>query len=429
VTRSCWVLAVLIGSAAFALLDPVPASASPQVRYGIQDDAWLLYGRGRLASRLAVLDRLGVDVVRYTLRWDQIARRRPRDARNPRDRAYDWRTADPVLRGLRAWGVDAVLTVYGTPRWANGGRKPNWAPTSSAALARFVHAAARRYPWIRMWTIWNEPNQRRWLRPTSARVYVQRLLNPAYFELHRTVPGVRVAGGVTAPRASRGGVSPVAWIREMGLAGALLDAYAHHPYPLRPKVETPWNGGCRHCSTLTMAELERLLREVRRSFGAKRIWLTEYGYQTDPPDRLLGVSGALQARHVATSALRALMAHSVDMLIYFLVRDETAPQGWQSGFFTARGRAKPSYTAYRLPLVQTFRRGALTTVWGQIRPRSGAQPYRLRRLRAGRWVWLGGMRWTNDRGHFWATVPASPGSSLQAWSPRDGAYSLACRVR
>ena len=48
----------------------------------------------------------------------------------------------------------------------------------------------------------------------------------------------RVAGGVTAPRGNTGGVSPVQWIRGMGAAKARLDAYAHHPYPLRPRVES-----------------------------------------------------------------------------------------------------------------------------------------------------------------------------------------------
>ena len=76
----------------------------------------------------------------------------------------------------------------------------------------------------------------------------------------------------------------------MDAAGARLDAYAHHPYPLT-RLETPWTGACGHCETITMASLERLLREVSRAFGAqKRIWLTEYGYQTNPPDRALGVS-------------------------------------------------------------------------------------------------------------------------------------------
>ena len=126
-----------------------------------------------------------------------------------------------------------------------------------------------------------------------------------------------------------------------------------------------------------MAELERLLTVVRESFGPVRIWLTEYGYQTDPPDLLLGVPPATQAAYVASSARRVYVAPQVDMLIYYLVYDDAAPEGWQSGFFTANGTAKPSYTAFRFPLVQVSRTGDRVALWGQIRPRSGSQPYRL----------------------------------------------------
>ena len=44
----------------------------------------------------------------------------------------------------------------------------------------------------------------------------------------------------------------------MHRAGARLDAYAHNPYPLDPKRETPLRGGCARCTTITMATLGRL---------------------------------------------------------------------------------------------------------------------------------------------------------------------------
>jgi hypothetical protein len=410
------------------LLSPASADASPYVRYGFHDDAWLLNGDATLDSRLDELDRLGVDIVRWSVRWDQVARREPATPSAHTDPAYDWSSSDRVLHGLRAHGIAAVVTLVGTPGWANGGRPSNWAPTSGTAFASFVRAAATRYPWIRAWTIWNEPNQARWLRPTSPRVYVDRLLNPAYAELHAAIRGVRVGGGVTAPRAGVGGVSPVAWIRGMRAEGARFDAYAHHPYPMRPTSETPWAGGCGRCTTLTMADLDRLLAEVRRNFGAKRVWLTEYGYQTNPPDRILGVTPSTQARHVADAARRAYLAPRVDMLIFFLVRDDSSPDGWQSGVFTAGGATKPAYTAFRLPLVQTARAGGRTVLWGQVRPGSGKQPYRIRQLADGRWRWLGPTRTTDRRGFLAVSVPADDGAVLQLWSPRDRISSLPFRT-
>jgi hypothetical protein len=424
--RACKLLLAGALTAGAVAVAAGPAEAARGIQYGVQDDAWLLYGRGSVDSRVELLGRMGVDIVRFTIRWDVVARRRPASPRDHRSPAYDWRTVDPALDGLRRGGIDAAVTLLGTPAWANGGREPNWAPRGERAFANFAYAAARRFPWVRKWTIWNEPNQARWLRPTSPGLYVRRLLNPAYGELHAAIPGVRVAGGVTAPRAGQGGGrSPVAWIRGMGAAGALLDAYAHHPYPLRPRAETPWQGGCAHCTTITMADLERLVREVRGSFGPTRIWLTEYGYQTDPPDSTLGVSQAAQARYVASAARRAYLAPMVDMLVHFLVRDETRAEGWQSGVFTARGLPKAAYWTFRMPVTQTRTGGDRVELWGQIRPRSGQQPYRVSVYDGTRWRRVGGALRTDERGFFSVTVRVPRRAILYVWSPRDRRYSLA----
>ena len=123
---------------------------------------------------------------------------------SPRDRAYDWHRPDRVLRGLRRHGLTPVLTLVGTPAWANGGRSPNFAPPHPRDFRRFATAAARRYPWVRYWLIWNEPNKRLWLRPTKAAIYVQHLLNPGYEAIHAVLPHARVGGGVTGPKGAAG---------------------------------------------------------------------------------------------------------------------------------------------------------------------------------------------------------------------------------
>jgi Glycosyl hydrolase catalytic core len=420
-------LVVVLGALA-ALVFANAANATSRAVYGVQDDAWLSHGPGTLESRLDELDRLGVDVVRFTVRWDEIATDRPTFARDQADPAYDWRSADAVLRGLRRHRIQPVVTLYGTPSWANRGRNPNVAPSSARAFGDFARAAASRYRWVRFWTIWNEPNRTQWLQPASAATYVRKLLNPAYAQIHAAIPSAKVGGGMTAPRAGSGGVSPVSWIKAMGSLRARLDAYAHHPYPGRPQVETPWAPACRSCTTIAMADLERLVALVHKNIGRKRIWLTEFGYQTNPPDIFLGVSPTKQAEHVASAARRVQLAPFVDMLIFFLVRDDAAAEGWQSGFTTVRGVKKPAYTAFRLPLVRTTRSGGLVGLWGQIRPGSGRQAYRIRVRRGGAWAFFGGPRSTDARGAFSVKVRLPAGSLVQVYSVRDGSASLAVRL-
>ena len=210
---------------------PVPPAASASASRTTPGSST---GLGISNERLDRLELLGVDLVRFNLHWDQIEATRGQPA---------WEDSDAVLEGLHSRGIAAVVGLVGSPRWANGGRTPNFAP-GAASFAAFARAAATRYRWVREWLIWNEPNQVRWLRPTTAAVYVRQILNPAYGAIHAVIPRAKVGGGVTAPRASAGGVSPVAWIRGMRAAGARLDAYAHHPYPSSTR-ETPFAGRLR----------------------------------------------------------------------------------------------------------------------------------------------------------------------------------------
>jgi len=421
-------LAAIVGVMSLALLAPAVATASSHVQYGVQDDAWLLYGPEAPAKRIAILQRLGVDVVRMTIRWDTVAQREPRDARDPSDPAYDWSLYDPILQRLRAAHIAVLVSLWGTPSWANGGEKPNYMPSGGAAFADFAYAASQKYQWITRWTIWNEPNVRLFLIPNDPRLYTSRLLNPAYTALKAANPRNLIAGGVTSPRKTPSGVSPITWIRGMRAAHASLDAYAQNPYPVR-RGETPTSGGCWRCTEITMATLPKLIAEVKRDFGTRtRIWLTEYGYNSKPPSKWLGVSNTLQARYVGAAALRAYESARVDLLIHFLVRDEPNAAKWTSGFLTSRGKVKPSFSAYALPFAQMSRRGMRTTVWGQIRPRAGAQLYRLQQFRRGRWQWLGGTRRTASNGVLRVVVPAGRGARLRLWSPKDRLYSAALTV-
>jgi hypothetical protein len=407
-------LIAAVASCALVGMAAPAAGASPAVRFGIQDDAWLTHGAGTLDDRLDRLERLGVELVRFNLRWDKVEAVRG---------TSDWEESDIVLEGLRDRGIGAVVALVGTPRWANGGRGPNYAP-SAASFGAFARAAATRYRWVNQWLAWNEPNQRRWLRPTTPTTYVSRILNPAYRAIHAVNPRARVAGGVTAPRAGSGGVSPVAWIRGMRRAGARLDVYAHHPYPASPR-DTPFTGGCKHCTTITMATLERLLSEVRRAFGAKKIWLTEYGYQTGA----FGVSQQRQAELIGQAGLRVYRAPRVEMLIQYLVKDEPHADRFQSGLYNPAGRAKLAALAFPLPLAQAGRSGGKLVLWGQVRPRSGAQTFRVQIRTRGAWRWSGGTRRTSARGFFGTRVAAPRGARVRIFSPQDGAFSASIFVR
>ena len=406
-------LASLAAAAVSALL-PTAAAASTSVRFGVQDDAYLAAGP-TLEPNLATLDELGAKLVRYMVNWRAIAPTKPRHPAEPDDPAYDWTNMDAVLGGLRAHGSTGRVTLYRTPGWASDSRIPRAVPRSKNSLPAFAVAVAKRYPWVRLWEIWNEPNLRTFLTPNSPKLYVQRLLNPTYDALVAQNPLNRVAGGATSPRSTKTGLSPVKFMRGMTQAHARLDAYSHHPYPVT-RGERPFGfakGVCRYCTgVLTLANLPALVREVQRDFGPKRIWLTEYGYQTNELDPL-GVSPILQAKYVADSALRVRGAPFVDLLIQFLVQDESRHNGWQSGLVSPSGIPKPAFNSFMLPIAESGRRGLRTTIWGQVRPGKGRREYQLQRLVRGRWADVGGRALTDVQGSYKRVVRSPVGARFR----------------
>ena len=395
------------------------ASGSSSLRYGIQDDAWLEFGAGTIESRVATLERLGVDIVRVTLHWNAI---------EPSRGQFDWERSDALLSAIRSGGLTPLVTLWGTPSWANGGRSAAWAPTSPKTFAAFAGAAAARYPWIRHWLIWNEPNQSRWLRPTSASIYVTRLLNPAYAAIRSAIPAAKIGGGSTAPRAGRGGVSPIEFLRTMARAGARLDAFAHHPYPLST-VETPWSGGCASCQTLSISKLPALLSETAKAFGSDvRIWLTETGYQTNPPDRTLGVTPLRAATYAASTLERATALPRIDVLVHYLYRDEPDVARFQSGLVSIRDAVKPARRAISIPLAQVSREGLTTRVWAQVRTRSGVSSVVLQRRDDAGWRAVTRAR-TSTRGWVKLTLRAVIGTRLRIFVPASGETSNVLDVR
>jgi hypothetical protein len=168
------------------------------------------------------------------------------------------------MNGLRAHHITTLITICGSPGWANGGQGQNFMPTRG--FGNF--AAARRYPWVRLWTAWNEPNLRTFAAPVSPSLYVKHVLNPAWAALHRANRANRVAGGVTSPRRTPSGMAPTTFAEGMRRAHARLDAYAANPFPTS-RNETPFHDPCRHCQTLTMARPGKIRRLVTRLWGAR----------------------------------------------------------------------------------------------------------------------------------------------------------------
>jgi len=214
-------------------------------------------------------------------------------------------------------------------------------------------------PAVKHWLAWNEPNNPVYLSPqydganiVSGREYAA-ICNAVVAGVKGTlIKGEQVACGVTAPRgnnnpnSARPSVSPLAFLRAMKKAGARgFDAYAHHPYYGDPS-ETPTTPPAAR-TAVTLGNIKMLESEVARLYGRLPIWITEYGYQTNPPDDVFGVSEQQQSVYMRQAFAIAKRDPRIDMFVWFLLRDDPLLSGWQSGLETVDGQRKPAWATFR----------------------------------------------------------------------------------
>jgi hypothetical protein len=375
-------LAVVAGATVPRAVASQQAAASRGMLVGIFDEAHTLYGNPVYSFPL--LKAVHARVLRSNLYWGGkfgVAKKRPFEAEDPADPAYDWSLYDRLVRFAAANDMKVLFSIYGTPAWANKGRGQNQAPLSASDLAEFAFAAAIRYsgtypgddgeilPPVRYWLAWNEPNNPVFLKPQYKRKgskwVVQSAIDYAQIcaAIHSGVHAARlkdekVGCGATAPRGNNKPRSPRASVSPLGFMTALykaglrkdeLDAYAHHPYYGRPN-ESPTTkppGRFGRTTAVTLANINQLITLETRFWGRKPLWVTEYGYQTNPPDTAFGVSYARQAAYLRQSFAMARRNPRITMMLWYLLQDEPILSGWQSGLLTSRGVKKPSFNAFK----------------------------------------------------------------------------------
>jgi hypothetical protein len=350
-------------------------------------------------------------------------------------------------------------------------------------------------PRVDHWSIWNEPNHGGWLTPQwdgsplvpqSPRIY-RGLVDGAWAALQGTGHGAdSILIGETSPAGLNPGLTrglhPLRFIRELyclngklhplkgktatargcpskvnraafvaahpGLFGAT--GWAHHPYSLTtaPPVRD------RNRDDATLSGIPRLTRTLDRAFrvyGKSKklpVWLTEYGYQTDPPDPTIGVSFARQASWLDDATYLAYRNPRIASFAQFLLVDDgpikqykpTDPRYWgtfQSGLITLQGKHKPAYESFKRPISiapSRVRRGAKVRVFGQLRTAAdGARLTATVQFRA-----RGSKKWSraavvsvrNARGFFSTRVTARRSGSYRiSWGASGTSRAVGVTVR
>jgi hypothetical protein len=408
----------------------------------LQDDALVLHRPTQQVERTLRRARaLGVDRLRVTAVWQEIApkgssRTRPRFiAYRPRQYpAASWAPLDRAVVLARRAGLKVMIDVgFWAPLWASQPRRGQTRGVRNVSpieFGYFAFAVAKRYdgtfkvgrgrlPRVDTFTVWNEPNHPGFLQPqwqgdvpVAADQY-RTLVYAAYPQIKAAQRSSRVLIGGLAPGGDdtgleRRAVPPLAFLRRLACVDEAMqpvrdggcrnfvrvpaDGLAHHPYNLHrlPGVSpgvADW---------ATIADLDALQQTVtglvesgRLAPGARSIWLTEFGYETNDSVASKPWTPEQQARLLPWAERLAYEAPMVVSFPQFLMADiETkaarakaragsarrAPGSWQTGLYTERGGRKPAAVAFRLaldPLLTRTRQGLAAHLFGHVRPARG----------------------------------------------------------
>jgi hypothetical protein len=359
----------------------------------------------------------------------------------------NWDRYDNLLRSAANNGIKVYFNVTGPgPAWAMTKPPANLKALTTfykprpSAFKQFVQAVGTRYsgsyvdedgsrgplPAVSFWSLWNEPNQAGWLSPqyehgvpTSPYLY-RELYQAGYKGLvasgHRTDNNI-VLMGETAPNGTdatnpKSPMRPGKFLRELACispSGApyggadakarhcgdfakggplIANGYAHHPYTKNvPPTQADPNP-----DAMTMANADQLgplLDAISAASGGAipsglPVFMTEFGFETNPPDPFSGVPLANQAIYNMIGEYQAYLNPRIEAQSQFLLRDvapvrshpKTSKAYWftyQSGLFFLNGTPKPAASAYALPFLAFPAAPDPTTgnpafsFWGQLR--------------------------------------------------------------
>ncbi|MGZ8795423.1 MAG: cellulase family glycosylhydrolase, partial [Gaiellaceae bacterium] len=376
----------ILFAALAALLAPAVASAAPRMHVGFHDDPNFRYEERR-AAMLDQARSTNATIVRTLVTWSIIAPTRPANAADPFDPAYRFNDLDELVRNTQARDMEVLITIWGTPKWANGGKTPNFMPRRLSDLTAFSRAVATRYsgrfpgyPYVRFYSIWNESNLQLFLAPqfdakgksVAPRNYAK-LAAAAYAGIKAGNSSAKVAVGSTS---SAGRDKPLKGKSETHSPGRFaqlvaaanprlkFDAWAQHPYPvparMKPNQKVKW-------PNVTLSAFPRFAASLDKWFKRKnvRIWITEYGHEVKQDGEPNGISRALQASYAAQALALAKKDPRTDMFIWFVFRDHATSE-WQSGLRTTTGAAKPSLSRFAAAAKSVDARNAFFTVKGGV---------------------------------------------------------------
>jgi hypothetical protein len=426
----------ILALVALALLPSAAAASPSQMSIIQDDATFVYGSGRDPDVAVAEAKLLGADAIRVFVSWHSVApaqdsRRRPAgfDAGDPDASGYQWGMYDALVERARRNGLKLVFALSPSiPYWASEeparcphriggyqhfGMSCMWKP-SPKLFGEFVKAAVLRYgtqargPYgdqVALWSLWNEPNLEHYIWPQLKRTRhgIVDLAAARYRKLWQA--GWKAIARYDPPSRNKvlfGETAAISSPMDTLYAALCLDEEGR-PFKGRMRVLQGCGGKVRRLpigglalhpynnfaigsvftrsftkDSLPMGYLSRahtLLDRAARYGRIPRgrgIYLTEFGFQSSPPNPFGDALSLTRHAAAINEADRLFWAdRRIRSVAQYELYDVGNPGEFNTGLRFADGERKPAFDAYRMPLVVTRLAADRVEIWGQVRPAVG----------------------------------------------------------
>jgi len=290
-------------------------------------------------SDLDMVVEAGAVWVRTGVGWDSVE---PIFENPPR---YNWEVADTIVRDCRARHLNILWTGAYAPSWATVDGTNIGPLKNDVARERwrlYVRELTLRYPDLRHFEVWNEPNNKRFYSG-SVDQYVDDLLIPAAEEFHAAHPDNQIVGPSLAYLMGSARIKIDSFFRRLGERGAFayIDIVSQNVYEDFPD-EAISRFEEDNCSFEILGWcIEKKLDALYQiygwnGFGLHPVWITETGWRSDK------VGEQSQANRIVDMLNRVgRRSRLANVFIYDLRDDSRFEARW--GILHADQSPKPSF--------------------------------------------------------------------------------------
>lgn len=393
------------------------ASASKSQLSVLEDPARVLsYDVNVQNASLDEMRTLGADIVKIPVLWRTIAPNgnsavKPTiDLTDPN--AYpagSWDVVDRAVNGALERKMQVWLMITApAPRWAVSREFsdfPGAYEPDANEYGKFAQAVGTRYGSVRYFSVWNEPNLSRYIQPQrDGRTISSAVIYRGLFEKGQA--GLLAAGrgnatimfGELLPHFSArrsNGVPPMEWLRAFfcldkngkrlsgsaaryqecsGIKKVTAKGFAYHPYtwgagPLKPMTKIVPDAAFIQSMHRIHTIMDQAAKAKRLSPRKIKVYNSEFGFQSNPPDRAQGVRISKIPLFLNASEYLSYIDSRVATYSQYLIADDADVGNFQSGLRFINGEKKSGvYSAYQTPIVAIKGKAARqVTIWGSVR--------------------------------------------------------------